>query len=179
MEHKFLLNIRQAEKSWGDNQEDRLWHRRLVVIRLVFPFQTLLPFTPARLNLHLIVERNHSTSRLLSTTALRHWALLTSQHWRAWPAFEKLSPMLCKGFCLNSTDSYIKRKENGRRFYHILLFSLSLVHFSFAVADGFLLCKICLKTKVHLRVHGNFFLKLKFKASLKINQASSVWVEYF
>ena len=72
MEHKFLLNIRQAEKSWGDNQEDRLWHRRLVVIRLVFPFQTLLPLTPARLNLHLIVERNHSTSRLLSTTALRH-----------------------------------------------------------------------------------------------------------
>ena len=72
MEHKFLLNIRQAEKSWGDNQEDRLWHRRLVVIRLVFPFQTLLPLTPASLNLHLIVERNHSTSRLLSTTALRH-----------------------------------------------------------------------------------------------------------
>ena len=42
------------------------------VIRPVFLFQTLRPLTITCLNLHLIVERNHSTSSLLSTTALRH-----------------------------------------------------------------------------------------------------------
>ena len=85
--HKSLLNVRKAGEIRGSNLGDRLWQRRVVVIRLVFPFQTLRPLTTACLNLHLIVERNHSTSRLLSTTALRHWALLKSKHWRAWLAF--------------------------------------------------------------------------------------------
>ena len=85
-----------------------------------------------------MVERSQSTSRLLSTTALKHRALSTSKHWRAWPVFEKLSPTLVKGFCLNSSDSY---RPKYWKIKQVFMTYLSEVHLSFA-ANSFSLQNI-------------------------------------
>lgn len=126
--------VRQANKIRGTT----LRLKKLAAIRLVFSFTTVRPFDHLP-NLHLMLERSHSTSRLLSTNALKHWALSPYKHWRAWPAFEKFSPTLVKGFCLNSSDSY---RPKYWKIKQVFITHLSEVHLLLA-ANHFSLQSIC------------------------------------
>lgn len=85
--------------------------QKLAALIFVYLFHVLHLVGSHLPNLHLMVERSHSTSRLLCTTASKHCALSTFKHWRARPAFEKFSPMLFKGFCLNSVDSWTMKSK--------------------------------------------------------------------